>query len=1348
MSLSLPATVHRDLQGNVTGNVQGNLTGTINATSILADGVTATTQASSDSSEKVATTAYVKGLDNASDLDITGDTGTGDVNLNTQTLNILGTTNEITTAVVNQTATISLPSSISVDVIGNVTGNLTGNADTATTWETARDLSLTGQATATLSNVDGALAVSGAVTLDNNSVTAKVLTGLPTPSASSVLATDSIIEGIGKLQSQINGLANGLQFQGSWDADTNSPVLSSGGGEATNGTTTSTSTNKLVDSAANFTATVTVGDQVVNQVDGQTALVTNVDSSTILSIDADIMLSGETYTIDNTPFLTQGHYYVVSVGGAHTLNGVSNWSVGDWVIAGANNEWTQLDHTDVEGTGTPTYIPRWTAVGTIGDSIMAESGGNLITVSGTLSTTTNLNSGSNFAVNTDKFTANATTGAVAFEGGLAINTDKFTVNATSGDTAAAGTITATSYIQTDSNLLIKGDIKFRNVADTSWNGGQIGADSNDALRFAVQNAGSSNVQALLIDTSLNSDFAGSITGGTTIGTAKIIMQVDGTLDWGNAKDYGTLTWDTGYAIIAAQASKGLKLRTNDSTDALTIDSSGNSTFAGLVSIGNNTATDFLDWQRDLVIGDGTADAGLTIYHGSGAGNGGFIAFADGNTGTDRYKGYITYSGSDDMKFATDTVVALTIDTSQNATFAGNITTGGQITVPQGYSVNIGTSRIHSAATSYLLGGNVGIGTDSPDAKLEVLADVAKGVLINRTFTTSSQTLANVRAYYSLAITPLRGGTGGLYFSNYDADTPIIQSVNSSDVAQSLLLNPLGGNVGVGTISPIGNLNINGGTGDAAAQDAIETFTRTSSTGNVLAAKIRLVDGSATTHGDLKFQVKTTASSSENDAYYTDAITIKGNNGNVGIGTDSPTDYYSGADNLVVKQASGEGGISIVTANNTTGGLYFADGTTGSEQYKGGIAYTHTTDKLAFLSGGFNYMWLNNDGFLGVGTDNPNVRTEIAASVQGNPVTGGSTQTYGALRIRGNATNVLDIGQQSAAPYGMWMQVGESTSLGVNYPLVINPNGGNVGIGTDSPQSKLHIQTDAAPTDIYLTDGTLGTDNYGGVVRGFSVGGSGGRLQLGTLDNDIYYPALTILQQGGNVGIGTDSPNFKLEVFEDETVASDFITPFSIERGWDSPGGSSTDRITGMVWKDVNTIQAGIYANRTNSGASYGSQLQFYTNSGSSSGTPVTALGTPKMNISSSGAVFMYDIIGFSGTNSDMRYDSASGQVYYLTSSLRYKSDISNLENSLDKINTLRPVRYKDNYTQEYTTGLIAEEVVETIPEVVFKKEIEGFDEPQVEGVNYSDLVPFLIKSIQELKAEVDLLKSNKCNCKN
>lgn len=50
-------------------------------------------------------------------------------------------------------------------VTGTVYGGITGNADTATKWVTARNLSLTGDATATLSSVDGSANVSAAITL-------------------------------------------------------------------------------------------------------------------------------------------------------------------------------------------------------------------------------------------------------------------------------------------------------------------------------------------------------------------------------------------------------------------------------------------------------------------------------------------------------------------------------------------------------------------------------------------------------------------------------------------------------------------------------------------------------------------------------------------------------------------------------------------------------------------------------------------------------------------------------------------------------------------------------------------------------------------------------------------------------------------------------------------------------------------------------------------------------------------------------------------------------------------------------------------------------------------------------
>ena len=422
LSLSLPTTIHRNLLGNVegnlignvTGNVSGDLTGNVTATSVLANGVSATTQASSDSSTKVATTAYVKGLDNASDLDITDGTTAGDVNLNTQSLSILGTASQVVSTVVNQSVTLSLPSSINV------------NSASATILQNARNLSLTGEASGIISGFNGSVNVSGAVTLDNDSVTEKVLTGLSSPTATNILASDSILQAFGKTQSQLNTLAGGLRFMGTWNATTNTPTLASGGGESASGAATGTTAFKLVDSSGGFTSGL-VGDKVINQSSGAFATITNFDSNTVLTLSLDIMVSGQTYTIDNSPFLEQGHYFVVSVGGTSSLNGISNWAVGDWVIAGATNVWEKLDHTQVDGTGTVGNITKWSSTNIIADSIMAETGSGasaLVTASGSIAATQLLSSGGNFAVNTDKFTVNATTGNVAVAGDLSLLDDK------------------------------------------------------------------------------------------------------------------------------------------------------------------------------------------------------------------------------------------------------------------------------------------------------------------------------------------------------------------------------------------------------------------------------------------------------------------------------------------------------------------------------------------------------------------------------------------------------------------------------------------------------------------------------------------------------------------------------------------------------------------------------------------------------------------------------------------------------------------------------------------------------------------------------------------------------------
>ena len=81
---------------------------------------------------------------------------------------------------------------------------------------------LTGEATASGPG-------SASVTLTNSAVIGKVLTGLSVTSGS-IVATDSILQAFGKVQGQINALSGGLIFQGTWNANTNSPTITSGVG--------------------------------------------------------------------------------------------------------------------------------------------------------------------------------------------------------------------------------------------------------------------------------------------------------------------------------------------------------------------------------------------------------------------------------------------------------------------------------------------------------------------------------------------------------------------------------------------------------------------------------------------------------------------------------------------------------------------------------------------------------------------------------------------------------------------------------------------------------------------------------------------------------------------------------------------------------------------------------------------------------------------------------------------------------------------------------------------------------------------------------------------------------------
>lgn len=115
------------------------------------------------------------------------------------------------------------------------------------------------------------------------------------------------------------------------------------------GTTDGTTSNKLVDSTqTNFIASVSVGDTVRNLTDKTEALVTAVDSNTTLSLDTDIMTSGEEYIILDTS------KYINSIGIRSNLIGLKNFffqGYKDPIKAiGTSTFWRLEDGEIIEGT--------------------------------------------------------------------------------------------------------------------------------------------------------------------------------------------------------------------------------------------------------------------------------------------------------------------------------------------------------------------------------------------------------------------------------------------------------------------------------------------------------------------------------------------------------------------------------------------------------------------------------------------------------------------------------------------------------------------------------------------------------------------------------------------------------------------------------------------------------------------------------------------------------------------------------------------------------------------------------------------------------------------------------------
>jgi len=510
-------------------------------------------------------------------------------------------------------------------------------------------------------------------------------------------------------------------------------------------------------------------------------------------------------------------------------------------------------------------------------------------------------------------------------------------------------------------------------------------------------------------------------------------------------------------------------------------------------------------------------------------------------------------------------------------------------------------------------------------------------------------------------------------------------------------------------------------------------------------------------------------------------------GNVGINTSSPSVYGKlvsvTGDNATTFAAVGATNMLRVQGYNSTyvGTVVEA---VNLAQSANTPMFINASQTLFGISGA-EKMRIDSSGNVGIGTSSP---TQTAAnrtvlSVNGtttaivNLNAGGVNKSY--FYFDGTNTNV------NTATGNLTLQNDSANSVtfntnGANERMRIDSSG-NVGIGTASPGSALEVKRTSGNVQILV--------NYNGTNTGRIVAASNGNFYIGTsvgagsvvIGNTANADAMT-LDSAGNVGIGTTSPNAKLQVLSPGGwSAANWGKGFYVNTSGSAcnPAIGISDATGANNWAIVNLSGALTFntAPAITDGATAGNERMRIDSNGNllvgttstinGSVCPIQALTTAAnqaMYLRNSNAVPYGMYIDYSGaapnntTSFFADFRDTGGQRFGLRSNggianysannvnlsdERTKTDIQDAGNYLAKICSIpvRTFKYKDQSDDILNLGVIAQEVEAVAPELV---DVSGFGETPEDGVPLkaiyqTDLQYALMKCIQEQQAIIQSL---------
>jgi len=244
-------------------------------------------------------------------------------------------------------------------------------------------------------------------------------------------------------------------------------------------------------------------------------------------------------------------------------------------------------------------------------------------------------------------------------------------------------------------------------------------------------------------------------------------------------------------------------------------------------------------------------------------------------------------------------------------------------------------------------------------------------------------------------------------------------------------------------------------------------------------------------------------------------------GNVGIGTASPSGPSTGPNFHL--QATGDlfpayriertGGS---TKTNAIWDIFI--GSTGSLLFRDA---TNTYESFLIQQGAPSYsLLIDSTGNVGIGTSNPDTTLHVYSSTAGyQAIIERSAALDAALSFKNTEDQwTIGIDRSNANAF----VISDGTSAGVSNSITFKV-GGKVGIGTASPSGKLEVYHNTASQYVALFDQDYAT-GYGVKIQVDGTGTGSAFVVVQGASNQLFR-----IQQDGNVGIGTDSPNYKLDV---------------------------------------------------------------------------------------------------------------------------------------------------------------------------------------------------------------------------